>query len=440
MSLVYLQKQRDALVGEAKSLLASDAELSEPQEQRCDQIREQVGKLDSRIESLKKVDSLLLTEQRTVDLTNKPETKDFKSLRERFSIHKVLRRMLGDNVDTGLEDEVSAEIKQTTPHRYEGVPVPMEAIERRATAGPVTVGGAFGTPNIIGPDYRPSEFVPYLRDNLVSSRLGVRILRGLMGNVTIPKAKDSILSSKADRDSTWKSETGALIEDTPEYEDFTMSPKKTGVLSQWSRQAVLQTTPGIEMLIRDDIGQQLARVIDEAFLFGTGASNQPSGVTTRFTETTHSGTITDGATLTRDSILELPKLLDLAKIMDGSRSFLTSPALCYKLMGVRILSGSTDSMTIVPQGGMSILGMPTITSTMIPANLTKGSGTNLSYLFYGNWNDFIIGFWQDIDLLVNPYESTAYKAGNVYIRAMLFLDTAIRYDKSIAYYKDVITT
>jgi len=80
---------------------------------------------------------------------------------------------------------------------------------------------------------------------------------------------------------------------------------------------------------------------------------------------------------------------------------------------------------------------PTITNN-VPSNLTKGTGTGLSPVFYGNWSDLLIGVWSELDILVNPYEATAYAKGNVQIRAMMTLDLAVRHPESFAAIKDVL--
>jgi hypothetical protein len=58
-----------------------------------------------------------------------------------------------------------------------------------------------------------------------------------------------------------------------------------------------------------------------------------------------------------------------------------------------------------------------------------GSPDTASAIF-GNWSDLLVGYWSAFDLLVNPYESTAYSKGNVQVRAMLTADVAVRHPES----------
>jgi hypothetical protein len=64
---------------------------------------------------------------------------------------------------------------------------------------------------------------------------------------------------------------------------------------------------------------------------------------------------------------------------------------------------------------------------------TDGSSPETSYLILGNWSDLLIGFWSELDVLINPYVSGAYEKGNVQVRAMMTADVALRHTGSFAY-------
>jgi hypothetical protein len=74
----------------------------------------------------------------------------------------------------------------------------------------------------------------------------------------------------------------------------------------------------------------------------------------------------------------------------------------------------------------------------VPATFTKGTGTALSALIFGDWSQLLLGFWSELDILVNPYDSTAYAAGGVLIRAMMTCDVEIRHPLSFAAITDLI--
>ena len=74
-------------------------------------------------------------------------------------------------------------------------------------------------------------------------------------------------------------------------------------------------------------------------------------------------------------------------------------------------------------------------STIVPAG---ASGPEYP-LVYGQWSDLIMGYWSELDVLVNPYESTAFSKGNVKIRTMATCDVVFRHVESFAYYDDLAT-
>ena len=60
-------------------------------------------------------------------------------------------------------------------------------------------------------------------------------------------------------------------------------------------------------------------------------------------------------------------------------------------------------------------------------------------IIFGDWSSLVVGYWTGVDILANPYESTAYSKGNVQVRAMLTADVALRHEESFAYAADMAT-
>ena len=77
-------------------------------------------------------------------------------------------------------------------------------------------------------------------------------------------------------------------------------------------------------------------------------------------------------------------------------------------------------------------------SNHVPSNLTKGSGTDLSALIFGNFNDLVIGQWGGMDILVNPF--TKGKEGITELIATMYTDVAVLRPQSFAAILDIITS
>jgi HK97 family phage major capsid protein len=115
----------------------------------------------------------------------------------------------------------------------------------------------------------------------------------------------------------------------------------------------------------------------------------------------------------------------------ASRALLTTPDMR------KIAAKALDSQNR-PIGMDTVFNnVPTVFSNQVPKTL--GAGTEHG-LIYGDWTELLIGIWSEIDILVNPYESTAYSKGNVSIRAMATVDCGVRHPKAFVSIEDVTTS
>ena len=76
-------------------------------------------------------------------------------------------------------------------------------------------------------------------------------------------------------------------------------------------------------------------------------------------------------------------------------------------------------------------------SNLVPSDLTKGTGTALSALIFGNFSDLYIGQWGGLDFIVDPY--TGARTGEIYITLNAWNDVAVAEPKSFAAIKDIKT-
>jgi hypothetical protein len=51
---------------------------------------------------------------------------------------------------------------------------------------------------------------------------------------------------------------------------------------------------------------------------------------------------------------------------------------------------------------------------------------NAGVLFFGAWEELVIGEWGVLEILANPFDATGFPAGNVRIRAMFDVDIGVR--------------
>ena len=101
---------------------------------------------------------------------------------------------------------------------------------------------------------------------------GATMLRGLQGNVVIPK-------KTAASSAGWiATEGNAASESEFTSGSVTMSPKVIGAFTDATRLLLQQSSLDVENLIRDDLTKSLATAIDLGALAGSGSSGQPTGI------------------------------------------------------------------------------------------------------------------------------------------------------------------
>lgn len=315
-----------------------------------------------------------------------------------FSLNRMIAHHCGMAVDAGREIEMQAELAKRAGGPAKGFYVPTEIFEKR-----VLTTGTAGT---VAPDtFRPDLFTNALTATAVITRLGATTLSGLTGDVVIPRETDS-------PNVGWVAENAALSTDDAAFDSLTLTPHHVGAISEMSRQMIQQASPDVEQLLRNMLSRNIALEIDRAAIAGSGTGAVPRGLLND-PDVASVPFDTDLFTTTADMIAAA----DLANVSDN-RGFLATNGIKATAMKLR----TTDGLPI--PFGATFHDEPVQFTNQAPNNL--GAGTNEHGLAYGDWADFLIGVWSQLDVLVNPYAETAYSKGNVLIRAMATVDFGVR--------------
>lgn len=356
----------------------------------------EIRAIDAKLERAKALDALDAAALRQRDERLATELRD-------YSLTRALAWGAGiGGIDAGREREIDTELRATTGRTFKGVAVPTEIFEKRVltTAAP---GGGPGS-NLVPDNFLANEYISALTASTVIASLGARTLSGLSGNVEIP-------GEKAAPTTAWIAENAALSATDPQFRQVTMAPKHVGSLSEFSRNMLMQTSPAIEGILRQMMARDIALEIDRAAING-GGSNQPVGILAA------AGTQTQAyATSLFHTAAEMVGKANIANV-GATRAFLSTA----RVQTIAMKALTTDKL---PVGVPTIFqGERTAFSNLAPDNL--GAGTNESALIYGDFSELLIGLWSALDVLVNPYETTAYSKGNVMVRAMATCDVALR--------------
>ena len=341
---------------------------------------------------------------------------------DNFSIVRAVNALVTGNWnDAGFEREMSDEMAGKLGKRAQGFYIPTDVLMRDLNVTTSTAGG-----HTVATDLLSGSFIDMLRNKMATVGLGATMMNDLVGSIAIPRQTGGATSY-------WVAESGAVTESQAAFDQVTMSPKTVGSMSDISRKMLLQSSMDVESFVRNDLATSLALAIDSAAINGSGASNQPTGIL----NTSGIGSVvggTNGAAPDWADIVDLESAVAIDNADMGALGFLTNAATRGKLLQTEKASGTAQ---YVWSDSNTLRGYNAAVSNQVPSNGTKGTGTALSSMVFGNWNDLIIGTWGGIDINVDT--STGSASGTVRVVALQDVDIAVRHAESFAAMTDIIT-
>lgn len=338
--------------------------------------------------------------------------------REKFSFVRLMSAMENPNdraaqKRAGHEFEVCAEAEKLMPGDFNarGCYIPPEILGdvmgRDLSAGTATDGAELVATNLLA-----GEYIEVLRNNMVSLQAGARMLPGLVGDVAIPRQTSGAAM-------TWISaEDGDATESEPQFDQVTLTPKDAAVYTEVTRRLMLQSTPAIEGIVRNDLFQAIALGLDSAVFNGSGASGQPQGI--------------DGATGVDDPTIAsatAPTYLELVTIV---KTIMASNAL--RGMPVWALSPAAwESLMTTPKQGSGVEGNFILTNgTAVGYQALVTTQLNADDFVFGDFTNILIGEWGGLEINVDPY--THSLKGKTRFVAFKTCDIAIRHPEGLSFH------
>jgi HK97 family phage major capsid protein len=405
--LFAIKEQRAAAVAEMRSIVttaeAAKRSLNADESAKFDTLKTKITELES---AEARASFLADAERRAI---GQPVDKSRANLESNVSIVEVLRAQMEGRALTGAAAEYSVECERRNGRKATGIYVPLSALEQRATNTTGTAG------QIVPTDHRADQYIEPFRNALLARKLGVRVLSGLSGNVSIPKYASGMSSG-------WVAEDAALTSSGMTFDSVTLSPKHCGGMAEMSRQLLQQSSPDIEQLVRNDLSYLLAQAIDTALIKG-GGTNQPTGVLA--TTGIQTGNL---ATMSWANVLKMLEALEISNA--AAANWLTAPKVKTKL--AKTLKEAGLPGYLLESG--NVAGLPLFSTNQVPE---KTGTPNTGIAILGDWSQVMLGIWSEIDLLVNPFSETAYSKGNVLVRAMSTVDIAIRHPEAFVVAQDI---
>lgn len=348
----------------------------------------------------------------------------------KYSMLRAIRALANPN-DRGAQEaaafefEVSAAaIKQTGKTDRGGLSIPSDILTRAMSVGVAADGGA-----TVAHDLLSGSFIDMLRNNSLMMGLSTH-LTGLTGFVDIPRQTSGATAY-------WLAENGTPTGSMAGFDQLALSPKTISAYTELTRRLLLQSSIDMEMFVRRDLAMALALGIDLAAIAGTGLNNQPTGIL----NTTGIGLVALGANgdvPASDHIIDLETAVATSNADIGNLKYIGNAKVRGKL---KKTGYDTNKVSRVWDTDNTMNGYDALATNQVPSDLTKGTGTNLSALLFGNFSDLIIAMWSGMDITVDPYikDANGRPTGGIGISIFQDADIAVRHAASFAAIKDMVT-
>ena len=329
---------------------------------------------------------------------------EWNGLIDQFEMRQVADFYMHDTELSGATAEVVQELRSNG--KFQGIPIPWETLETRAT----TV--STGTPDPI----TTAPIIARLFPQSVAARMGGSMVNIGTGEMEYPVTTSAVSSSWQDGEAADVTEGDAYATtDRPLAPDHTL-----GVQMIISRKALKQSGSALEEAVRRDMNGAIGSAMDQAVFLGTGATGQPTGLFT--------GASTFGITET-----DVSAAPNYAAFRAAITRFMTAnaaggPGDVNLLIRPEVFDHMDDDLI----SGTSVSEWDRLTARVKNVIMTSNAldapdGSNLCDALLttstGGVPPFFVGTWGAIDLIRDPY--TKAKSGGLVLTALTTMDVTV---------------
>lgn len=307
-------------------------------------------------------------------------------------------------------------------------------IRKSMDSGTAGAGGG-----LVVPYAYQQAFIPVLRAKSTVLKAGATLMEGLNGSpVQIPKQLTSASAA-------WYGQNAPVTATDPSFGQLQMSPHILGIRGVYSNLLGMLASPSMEKLVREDFMAVAALELDRVALRGSGAANQPLGLN----GVSGLGTFaigTNGGNLDVETLYSLMGTLEDANALGDTLALITNPKGLRKLKRQRIAQYSGDTggsyltAPMLTDAALSkAIGLTCLTTTQIPFNLTKGSSTDCTEVYVGNWSELLVGLWGNLEVLATNIGGSAWANNSIEVRLIQNCDVQVRHPASFVLCNDART-
>lgn len=236
-----------------------------------------------------------------------------------------------------------------------------------------------------------------LKNKLVFTQLGANYLTGLVGNISIPSYSGSTAG--------WSGEIESAQDGAGTFDSIEYAPKRITAYIDISKQFINQDSVGAEALIRRDIIDAVAQVLEGTILGDADATTKkPAGIFYG----------ADKVEITYPTLVDMEKTLEEANV-SGDFKYVVSPEIKAQ-MKTNTVGGTKSDFRFLLQGGEAN-GYPVV------------STGNAKGIALANWSDLLVCQFGALDLTIDPFTQAAKGCIRLVVNA--YFDAKFRRAESV---------
>jgi HK97 family phage major capsid protein len=175
----------------------------------------------------------------------------------------------------------------------------------------------------------------------------------------------------------------------------------------------------------------MAQELEKAAIKG-GGTNEPTGIIGN-ADVNVVSIGTNGGAITWQTVVDLMKEVEASNGM--GQAYLTNPLVKAALQTTARQASGVEGNFILQSGAGELNGYPMAVTTNVPSNLSKGTGTDLSALVFGDFSKLAIASWGGMELTVDPFSGATAGLTNMVLNA--YMDVNLLQPEALAVCKDI---
>jgi HK97 family phage major capsid protein len=243
--------------------------------------------------------------------------------------------------------------------------------EKRALSEGSDAAGGYTVPSPLA-----QEFIDKLRAASVLNRAGARTIDMTTETLAIAKLA-------SDPQAAWTAENAAVTESDPTFARVDLEAKKLIGITRLSRELAEDSTNVNEML-ENAIVQAVSQQFDYAGLYGSGSSNEPTGIVNQAGINTATMGTNGAAPANYDKFIDAIYENQLDNAADPT-AMIWHPRTGVTL--AKLKDGDNNPMS-VPE---MVAKVPKLSTTAMPIDETKGTNSDASSVITGDFTQMLIG-------------------------------------------------